>query len=379
VTVEVVDPDQLLRRVAAHGLPGQPGEPMIAQAPDAVVWDRLLHLIRSQRLEGFLLAAVDDGALPVTDGQRAEAATMHLDACLRVLRLEQRLLEVTRVLEVAGIETVVLKGSAHAHLVYPDPAVRSFVDLDLLVRSEQLEQALAVLRSATDATRLVPEFRRGYDRRYQKSVTLRTADGIELDVHRNLLFGTLAFSIPLDELFDGSVTFEVGGRELRALRLDHRILHACYHTGFGDEIPRFGSARDLAQMLTGPHDAEVLLATARRWRSEVALLRGVDLCRRMLGVDLTGTITDAIADHELTPAEDRAIECYAGADRHHTDKVLASLPFIDGPLAKARFLLHSAVPSREFATHRQATRTWLQRGWRTLQRRLRRRVRTGRR
>jgi hypothetical protein len=379
VTVEVVDPDQLLRGVAAHGLPGQPGEPMIAQAPDAAAWDRLLQLIRSQRLEGFLLAAVDDGALPVTDEQRAEAATMHLDACLRVLRLEQRLLEVTGVLEAAGIETVVLKGSAHAHLVYPDPAVRSFVDLDLLVRSEQLERALAVLQSATNATRLVPEFRRGYDRRYQKSVTLRTADGIELDVHRNLMFGTFAFRITLDELFDRAVPLTLGGRELRALSPEHRIMHSCYHTCFDDRGPRFGSARDLAQMLTGPYDADVLLDVARRWSSEVALLRGIDLCRVMLGLELTGPLVDALADHEPSRAELRAIECNTAPDQHHTDRVLASRPFIDGPLEKARFLVSSALPSREFVTHRQATRTWLQRGRRTLQRRLRRRVRTGRR
>lgn len=45
----------------------------------------------------------------------------------------------------AGIETVVLKGFAIGALFYPDPAVRGFADLDLLVRSRDLDRLIDLL------------------------------------------------------------------------------------------------------------------------------------------------------------------------------------------------------------------------------------------
>ncbi len=48
-------------------------------------------------------------------------------------------------LDQAGIETVVLKGFAIGALFYPDPAVRGFADLDILVRSRDLERLIGLL------------------------------------------------------------------------------------------------------------------------------------------------------------------------------------------------------------------------------------------
>ncbi|MER3458636.1 MAG: hypothetical protein C4309_08450, partial [Chloroflexota bacterium] len=50
-------------------------------------------------------------------------------------------------LEAASIPAIVLKGPALALTIYPDPALRVIGDLDLLVRREQVEQAMAALHS----------------------------------------------------------------------------------------------------------------------------------------------------------------------------------------------------------------------------------------
>ncbi len=49
------------------------------------------------------------------------------------------------VIEQAGIETVVLKGFAIGALFYPDPAVRGFADLDILVRGADLDRLIDLL------------------------------------------------------------------------------------------------------------------------------------------------------------------------------------------------------------------------------------------
>ena len=113
--------EELLRGVAAHGLPGH-AERITDDPPDPATWTTLLGRVAHQRVPGLLMAAVDAGALPVTDQQRDEVRDVHLGACTSVLRLEQRLVELVDHLEAADIEVVALTGSAHAHLAYPDPA-----------------------------------------------------------------------------------------------------------------------------------------------------------------------------------------------------------------------------------------------------------------
>ncbi len=365
------------KRVVSYGLPGQsalllddlPAE--LAVQPDqplpARQWEDLLLEVRQHRVPGLLLAAIDDRALPVTDDQRAAARTVHLDACASVLGLERRMLEIVTILEDAHVEVVVLKGSAHAHLMYDDPALRHFGDVDLLVPSSQLGTAVRVLRDVRGAERTVPELRPGFDRRFAKSVTLQDPAGVEIDLHRTLLFGTFAFAIDEADLFADTEEFTIGGRRLRTLGPEARLLHVSYHAGLGDKRPRGNSMRDLAQLwLAGQHDDARLLALAARWRSEAVLARGVQLCREVLDVEVPGPVAAQLRQRIPAVHEARAIDSYVGRNRSHAAKVLASLPFLRGVRARTAFVAASLVPSGRFVARREGGRwAWLRRGWRS--------------
>jgi hypothetical protein len=359
----------LLRQVAATGLPGRP-ERYLSHPLEDGHWSALLGQASGQRLQGHLLEAIGSGALPVTEGQREAAEDRHLAACANVLRLERRLLEVGDLLRTDAIEPIVLKGSAIAHLSYPEPAARLFGDLDLLVRSDQLGPAVELLERELSAVRSVPEVRPGWDRRFAKSVTLRCPDGIELDLHRHLLFGTFAFRVDLDELFASAVAFDLGGQRLRSLGPETRFLHACYHAALGDADPRLSGVRDVAQLLhRDEHDPDRVLELAAGWGSLTVVRRAVGLCREVLGVEPAGPIVEAVALHRPPRRDLRAVASYVGENRSHAAKVLASLPFMDGVGARASFLVGSALPSRRFVSGSRGG--WLRKGWRSLTRRSR--------
>jgi hypothetical protein len=359
----------LVRGVATHGLPGTTGA-IATDPPDDATWQQLLQRVDRQRLPGLLLAAIDDGALAVTDDQRTDALDRHRDAMGAVLHLEQRLVALTAALQADDIEVVALKGSAHAHLAYPDPSWRTFGDVDLLVPSAQLEAAMTTLGTQRGAHRQTPELRPGYDRRFSKSITLVEPDGTELDLHRTLVFGTFGFRIDLDELFASAVTFELGGQQIRALGPETRLLHTCFHAGLGDPRPRLSSIRDLAQMLlTGDHDPDRVIALADRWECQAVVARGLQLCREQLGIEVAGAIAERFGDHQPSRRDARAVDAYVGANRSHTAKVLASLPFIDDLRTRFAFVVGSAVPARSFADERGTDRrSWLRKGWRSLTR-----------
>ena len=134
--------DGVLRWVAAYGLPGHHRPPPLLEPLAADEWDPFFRRIGDQRLVGHLRAAVADRELPVTDAQLEEVNEAHLAACAVALKLDHRLLEVADLLAPSGIPMVVLKGTAHAHLLYDDTGRRSYHDLDLLFRSADYERAL---------------------------------------------------------------------------------------------------------------------------------------------------------------------------------------------------------------------------------------------
>jgi hypothetical protein len=316
----------------------------------------------------LLQAAIDALELPVTGEQREEAAECHADRCASLLGLERVLLDVVERLERAGIDTVVLKGAAYAHLVYPDPSWRIFRDNDLLLPGDAFEDAISELRAA-GYERQLPEPRPGFDARFGKGATLEGPGGDELDLHRTLVFGSFGFRIDLEELFASAVTFQLGGRCLKALGPETRFLHVCYHAALGDPVPRLLGVRDIAQVLhLEAHDTDRVLDLIRAWEAPSVVARGLELCRTLLEIDAEGPIASAVAAHVPTRREIRAINSYVGDRRSFATKVLASLPYLDGAREKIAFLRAAALPDRELRSSvgSGGSMAWFRRGARTL-------------
>lgn len=128
--------------IAGYGLPGSaarfPTEPLADEH-----WSRLLREVEHQRIPGFLAAAISDGHFAATPSQEQQSREQHVTSVPLVLLLEGLLLQVADSLERSGTPYRVLKGSARAHLAYPDPSLRFYGDVDLLVRPEDFDRVVA--------------------------------------------------------------------------------------------------------------------------------------------------------------------------------------------------------------------------------------------
>lgn len=262
----------LLRQLFSHGAKSS-GTRLDLSVQDA---ESLIAAAESERLLGQLLSQIHVDGLALPAEQARTAIDLHQRSMLWCIKLEARLLEVSDWFAAAGgIEFLVVKGPAVAHLDETDPSLRSFADLDLLIHSHDMDRAIATLVQ-NGAERRIPERRAGFDRRFTKGVGLRCADGVEIDVHRTLCVGALGHRIPLDELFAAPDHFEIGGEWFAALKLEHRALHAAYHAVVGSAVPALHTLRDLVGYLTRPElTPEVLVPEARRWGGETVLAEAV--------------------------------------------------------------------------------------------------------
>lgn len=136
----------------------------------------LLALARHHDLGHLLCLPLEAAGTLPTDGWGEEWRTSRLMAVSRSARLMAATERITAALDEAGIAYVPLKGAVLSHY-YPEPWYRTSCDLDLLVREEDLERALALIEAREGARRA---------RRTYHDVSLTLADGSHVELHFSL-------------------------------------------------------------------------------------------------------------------------------------------------------------------------------------------------
>ena len=352
--------DSCVRAVAAKGLRGSslqfPERPL-----DAPEWRNLWLDVWFNRVDGLLASAVHDGDLPTTHKQRDQALTTHADAMKVCLALEADLLHIAGLLDERGVGYRVLKGPAFAHLDYSDPALRSFGDIDLLVRSEDYDAAVAAL-TAAGFERKYKEVRAGFDHRFGKGACLKGPNGHELDLHRTFVMGPYGLTLDLEEVWGSADRFQLAGRTFETLNADQRFLHACYHAALGSTRVRLTPLRDLAGMLqrsVNTIDVDRALELSGRWQSTAVVARAVSLAWELFALP-----DDPLARwaRNFSPSDrDRqALRTYLDPDMGYAARSYAALQAVQGVRAKVAFAWALAVPDRHYGVgrHQNRWRRW---------------------
>lgn len=231
------------------------------------------------------------------------------NAAANTLRIRE-LGRVLSVLVAAGIPTIVLKGPALALTIYPDPALRVIGDLDLLVRREQVEQAMAALHSlGYGPPEHEPPYSLEYLARFGRHLQLQRRDRtgtLDLEVHWTLigeLWAGAVTAIDVEGLWARAVPLQGEGWRARQLSpadtLLHLALHATLMHGFTelglriyvdvDRLVRHHAAGQEA----GAFWAQVI-ALARAQRLATLLYITLMLARDLLGTPLPASVLAAL-------------------------------------------------------------------------------------
>jgi hypothetical protein len=342
--------DRLARRVAAFGLHENDPEGAVSISQD--VWPPLIATLYDQRLTGFAVAAAEEGGLSLSSGQAEELLDRHRDAMLQVLALERHLVTLSVALEDAGVEMVLLKGSALAHTVYPDPSWRPFADLDFLVRGKDFQRACEVLADR-GFRRGLPEPRARFDERFGKAAELTGPGGLMVDLHRTLVVGPFGLWIDLDELFAGTAPLSLGGRTIRRLDDTSLFLHACVHASLGWWPVLLMPVRDVAQVASyAKVDWDLVAERTRRWRLAAVVRHAFDTASQTLGTSPPDEARSVLA-MEPRRSERRALDAYTTSRRGRGGTATSTLRAIPGLRAKMAYVRALLFPNRDFLAVRQ--------------------------
>lgn len=280
---------------------GPPGGRELAPPPSAAGLDDLTERAEYHRITPVLHAVADRIADLDPTVADSLAASYHY-AVRRHLFVLDDLAWVADTLAELLPDVLVIKGPVLSSVVYRRPDLRSYGDLDIVVRGGAFARAVELL-TAAGATWREPDWDAVVARRLGE-VALALPSGTVLDLHWHLIpLGAMRdrFTIPMGALFDRARTVVIDGTPRRTLGAEETVAHLALHAVLcgGD---RLGWVEDLHQSLhPGRGEAPELAAVAevaRAWGAEAALASQLERVRRVVG-------PVAAADRVLTSATAR--------------------------------------------------------------------------
>ncbi len=250
-------------------------------------WDMVLNLTAAWEVEPVVCANLRSLDIPGLPSHiRTRAADRERESRAVALARTLVLVALAKELERAGIPVIVLKGPAVGVMAYGDPSMRTFHDMDFLVRAADTGRARDFLIGL------------GYQRDYESEAeetliaghhALEFSKGSsKVELHCALVERHLRFEIESDELWGSAVRIECAGGDISVLSPPHLLLFLCAH-GTKHEWSRLRWICDVAQLLQNldAGDAREVVALARLTRTRRILAVGLRLAHRILGADLS--------------------------------------------------------------------------------------------
>ena len=249
-------------------------------------WERILQSAEHHRLVPALHSALA-GKTEVPSALRARA---HKHAW-RVLHFTVELKRVARFFEQRGIEFLAHKGPALAQLLYRNPAMRQFGDLDIIVRSRDFGRTKdALIELGYDpGLHLSPRHEQALLRSgYERSFGLNSERNL-LELQWQIVPRFYSININIDALFNRSIQINLDGVSLQTIGPEDLLLVLCVHAA-KHEWAQLGMLRDIAALAKFDLNWDWIIAESRRLGIlkilQVSLLAGRQLFKVSLRMQL---------------------------------------------------------------------------------------------
>lgn len=277
------------------------------QVRDAAVrvtdWDGVLRAAQIHAVTPLLHAGLA-GIDAVPEAVREELQDRVQANRMRNLELTAELARLLDRFRRDGIAAVPYKGPVLASQAYGDIALREFVDLDILVRPDEVDRACVLLQADRyrEETPLTPRQRRqrlsfGHD------LKLVRDDRHVMEVQWAFIDQDEGASPDLEPMLGRAVTADVAGRPMPTLATEDLLLVLCVH-GSVHLWERLAWSCDVAELLRAAPDLDVELLGRRAAEAGArrVLLLGIEMASRITGHAPPPRLTQAASDDPAVQA-----------------------------------------------------------------------------
>jgi hypothetical protein len=292
----------------------------IAGSPDKLDLDYVFQLARRHSVLPLVYSQLSTAAENIPPDQLARFKKNYQENAARNLWLTAELCRILQSFEATGIEAVPYKGPALAVYAYGNPALRRFVDLDILVRKADTLRAIELLTAEgfvcgapwtnAQAALLL---------RTQHNLSLSRDEGrLIVELHWELASSLFASSLQAEDVWGRLQTMRLNNAAVKCLSSEDLLLSLCVH-GSKHQWERLAWICDIAELVKRHTDMNWNLVFER------AAAEGGNERMLFLGLYLAGSLLDApLPEQVKAKLETEKIVAYLA------DDVLQRLFAVDG-------------------------------------------------
>lgn len=256
----------------------------------------LLDAAAHHRLSASLYLMLK-GSAGLTDQIAVPLAQRYRVGAVWQLRLAQELVRLGRAFSDAAVDWVTFKGPTLSEVYYPRPDLRSYADLDVMVRPSQARQAFQLLLDMGGSPMTGDWDDVRAEGIAQASVQLPGGAVVDLHWHPfSLRRVHEAFPFDPDGLIDRRRRVTLAPGEVWTLSHEDTLLHLCAHTCFsgGTHLVWF---TDIDRVVRGPGvtDWDLIASRARSARLALIAATMLERARQLLGTPVPNPALDGLA------------------------------------------------------------------------------------
>lgn len=276
----------------------------------------------------------------------------YLENAARNVVLTAELCRLLKLFAAAGIEAIPYKGPLLSLIAYDDLALRRFVDLDVIVKKQDVPRARDLLLADNYTLwKSLTNTQQEFLLRTQHNLQF-TKDNRQLivELHWEVAPHLFASTVSGDALWSNLVPFDLNGAEVKTFAPDDLLFSLCVH-GSRHLWERLGWICDVAELISRRElNWTALLDRAARADSERMFLLGLYLAEKLLETKLPDGVKRRIdGDKRLASLAGNVIESLFNGPEHVPATSREIFKYNLGVRkslgARARYLVHMLRPT----------------------------------
>lgn len=266
--------------------------------PDASIsdWEQLYELAEWHQVSALLFDAQQadpNRKIPSSCFDKLKEHSQN-QAVFNMLFL-RRSIEISNDLALENVDAFLMKGALWAWMLYENPGLREFGDIDFFLRKEQITNGLKVLARNNFEPDIYRKYlleenkvaRLYFDTDYQLPLTPITTDVIHsVEVQWNTTYPRYHYSLTWNELTSQMMNFSVSGTILRVPSPENQLLMMLIHHGGVEQWDKLKYMADLVRLLrkfSGQLNWDYIIGVARKKGFYEILLESLGLVRMFSG------------------------------------------------------------------------------------------------
>lgn len=254
-------------------------------------WNEFIALSKSHNLSNLLMGFLVRNDLIdfVPSNQIKELREKNRQNAIQNIYLLQEAEIILKQFRVSAIEVIGLKGVYLLDNIYEDISMRSMSDLDLMLKKEDIPEAIEILK------KLGYKLSTYFDIR-DKNIDIKHVppmiknNNLYLEIHWTLLEENEPFAIDIDGLWARAVPAKIAGVDAFALSLEDLILHLCLHLTYQHHLQNgLHGLYDIALVLEQRQseiDWNAFVDRAKEWHAERVVALTFHLLEDLMGIKI---------------------------------------------------------------------------------------------